>query len=318
VVSGFLDINRIVPGFWTSLSNNLYWQEATNLLLYKHANLWYLLDLNKTNLTVQQIARVNNETVLILDSEGKVWLLSLPNSLNALRQPLRAISFLVGEIQGLTFTRSPDMIWFLRKGRIFAVPRENVQNLSSVLEYRELDSYEYTNISTLDWTDGLLAEKKIVRFLASYAHQGLVFQIDQQLYYVPDFAKNDPVLISPEVFSWFAAGSSLFWLDQGFHLYVHNLSLNIKKFLSQFNLDSETTYKELRVFYYSKWKRVFIYTPQKVYGLWFDKDIFNDTIVTYYPVLWVDQASCLGRISNDYQFCLLDGQLISYSNTYIW
>jgi len=146
----------------------------------------------------------------------------------------------------------------------------------------------------------------------------LVFQVDQKLYYVPDFAKNIPVLIGPEVFSWFAAGSSLFWLDRSFNLYVQNLNLNIQKFLSQFNLDSNLTYHQLRIFYYSKWKRLFIFTPKEVYALWFDKDIFNDTIVAYYPVLWVSQASCLSRISNDYQFCLLDGQLINYNNTYIW
>lgn len=318
VVSEFMDVNKILPSFWTSLSNNLYWQEATNLLLYKQANLWYLFDLNKTNLSIQQMARVDAETILVLDSEGKVWLLDLPNSLNFFQQPLRAISFLIGDIQGITFTRSPDIIWFLRRGQIFAVSRENVQNLSSVLEYRELDSYEYTNIATLDASVNFSATKKIVRFLASYVHQGLVFQIDQKLYYVPDFAKNDPVLISPEVFSWFAAGSSLFWLDQDFNLYVHNLNLNIKKFLSQFNLDPGITYHELRIFYYSKWKRVFVYTPQEIYALWFDKDIFNDTVVAYYPILWVNKASCLSRISNDYQFCLLDGQLISYSNTYLW
>ncbi len=318
VVFEFIDINKILPSFWTSLSNNLYWQEATNLLLYKHTNLWYLLDLNKTNITVQQIARVNNETILVLDSEGKVWLLDLPNSLNSLRQPLRAISFLVGEIQGLTFTRSPDVIWFLRRNQIFAVPRENVQNLNSVLEYRELDSYEYTSMSIWDWADNFSATKKIVRFLASYTHQGLVFQVDQKLYYVPDFARNAPILISPGVFSWFAAGSSLFWLDQDFNLYVHNLNLNIKKFLSQFGLNPSITYSKIRIFYYSKWKRVFIYTPQEVYALWFDKDIFNDTVVAYYPILWINKASCLSGISNDYQFCLLDGQLISYSNTYLW
>ena len=318
VVTELLDINKILPSFWTNLSNNLYWQEETNLLLYKRANLWYLLDLGQTNLLIQQIARVDNETILVLDLENKVWLLDLPNNLNLLAQSLKKINFLIGDIQGLTFTRSPDIIWFLRKGQIFAVPRENVRNLSSVLEYRELDSYEYTNLSTSDLVTDFLAANKIVRFLASYAHQGLVFQVDQKLYYVPDFAKNIPVLIGPEVFSWFAAGSSLFWLDRSFNLYVQNLNLNIQKFLSQFNLDSNLTYHQLRIFYYSKWKRLFIFTPKEVYALWFDKDIFNETIVAYYPVLWVSQASCLSRISNDYQFCLLDGQLINYNNTYIW
>jgi len=306
-------ISRIDQNYWEDLFDGIYWQSSSDLLLHRFQGNWYLFDLRRTNLNILDVVRLDETSVLALDDQKKVWIInffSLPN------HPTSLITFLIGEIDGISYTRSPDSIWFWRSDRIFRVPRGNIR-----LFAQNTDIYEYLRFENF----GRIARNTKVdeildsKFVVKAVHQGLAFKIDHYIYYIPDFARNQPISIAQDVLAFSTAGNTLIWLDNQFSLYTDNLNLNSKQFIGNLNLNlNKIDKRQLKVIYYFKWRRVLVYTPSQVFAVWFDKDIINYSVVGYHPVLWIDNAFCESEIVQDFQFCSKENKLFAYRNTDLW
>ncbi len=304
-------ISRIDENHWEDLFDGIYWQSSSDLILHRFQGNWYLFDLRKTNLNILDLVRLNETSVLALDNEKKVWIINLSPLLNPSAD---LITFLIGGINGISYTRSPDNIWFWSGERIFGVPRGSVRLLA-----QNLDIYEYLRFEDFGRIARNIENQDVLesKFVVKAVHQGLAFKIDHSLYYIPDFARNQPILITSDVFAFSTASTTLIWLDNQFGLYAHNLNLNNRQFLGDLNLEKFNK-KQIKITYYPKWKRVLIYSPSQVFAVWFDKDIINRSVVGYYPVLWIDNTFCKSEIVENFQFCLRDNNLISYRNTDLW
>lgn len=296
-------------GVWEDLLGDFYWQPETGWLLYKSGGFWNLLDLKQTQLTIDNVVRINDSSILILDADKKLWLIDLFSKIEDLE-----MFFLANSINGLSFTKSPDSVWLWRNNSLYSIPKGNIKLIGSNLE-----SYQY--LSHFDLLNSITSSKPIspnnTIFAVKNVHQGLVFKIGQKLYYVADYEKNNPLLITNNSVSFASASNTVFWLDDSFGLYSFNLGINKQQYFGNIDILGSNL-QNTRIFYYGKWERILVYSNDKVISIWFDKDILNESVVNYYFNDWIDDSFCKDAIYEDFQFCIKDNNFISYQNTEIW
>jgi len=285
---------------WIKLSENSFWNPDKNLLVAKNNN-WSIYNLNIFTVKFTSVVSIDNNYFLGLDDQGALWQIDLNN---------QTYTFLDSNIQNLSFTQTPDNIWIRKNKKLHRLNRtlqeSNNFNLSDKVYTEFPDNTTFLSSDLPAW--------KTMNIGSLY--QGLLIQLYNELYYIPDNKPNDWEKIATNVNNFTTAGNSVFWIDSSNTLFSYNLFLKQWETISV--LDIKDKPEDINIVYYAPWNRVLIYTPNKVYSVWFDKEIFNKNITKYFPVTWISDASCFTNVLDKYQFCLKDNKLVNFKNLSLW
>jgi hypothetical protein len=296
----FGKIDEIPNNNWVKLSETSFWNPDKNLLVAKNNN-WGIYNLNIFTVKFSSLVSINENNLLGLDDQGTLWQLDLNNN---------SYTFLDSNVQNLSFTQTPDNIWIRKNRKLYrlnrAVEDPNNFNLSDKL-------YTEFPVNTTFLSSDLPAWKTMN---ISTLYQGLLIQVYNEIYYIPDNKPNEWEKIATSVNNFSTAGNSVFWIDNTNTLFSYNLFL--KQWETIAILDITDKPENVNIVYYSPWNRVLVYTPDKVFSVWFDKEIFNKNIIKYYPVTWISDSSCFTNVIDKYQFCLKDNKLVTYKNLNLW
>jgi hypothetical protein len=279
---------------------NIFWEKEEGLILYqKNSQNWELISLDILNQKFKNIVVVNKKNLILLDNKTNLWSYDLET---------KTFGFIEKGLLGLAFTETPDTIWMLDYKRIYRFER-NTFNLSKpdfgLNIFLENDKIIQVTqkIDPDNWDN----------FVPKNLFLGLVFKIDNYAIYIPDSNKASWQIIANNVKSLSTFGSSVFWLTTENQLYVYNLFIKDEKLFNLPDLNPENSQNYV-ILYYSKWKRMMIYTKTQVISIWVDTEINNEPVKTYTPLSWIVGPTCSGAIKNNYQYCVDDGRLIYYKN----
>jgi len=291
---------EIKPGNWQTLLENVFWQKDLGLVLYKQSvSSWQIFDLNQFSMKFVAVAKVSETDILLLDTETNLWSLNF-NS--------RDLNFLDSGVEGLSFTDSPDSIWLYKPSKIYRLNRS-----AALQDSINLENFIHTtspSLSSLGTNSNSLSDKN---FLAKSLFLGMVFNIQNSVYYIPDSNRSNVQVVSSDTLAYGGINSNLFWVDKEQNFFVYDLLLKNQRSLGKLDFKNDEL-ENLKIVYYPKWTRVFVYSESRVYSLWYDTKILNQSILKYYSVLWLTDSSCLPLIFDSYQFCLSENKLVSYKN----
>lgn len=287
-------------GKWQLLLENIYWQREQGLVLFVNSEgSWQVLNLKSFNQDFNSIITVDKNNLLLLDSQGNLWSLNLST---------KVLRFEDKGYLGLGFTQTPDYIWLLDNRSVYRFERRGfIDNFSSLNRAAFI-----TGDHILRLTQGLDVQS-YESFSIENLFLGLAIKINKGVLYIPDSNKNSWQLIADNARKFATSGSTIFWLDYDNNLYSYNLVTKHQRILRLPELSS-TDVENFSLNYHFKWRRLFLYTDKEVVSYWIDAEISNTPILSYNPVKWVENATCYNLIKENYQFCIQDGNLISYRN----
>jgi hypothetical protein len=270
---------------YKKIGNDLLFKN--NILLIKRNGYWLSKDLDKLDLKVQNIARVNSSSVTILDTEKNLW------SYNFETEQSRFIDTGFSKMKTLS---TPSTIWLWKGDTIYRLEPADVLSENIIW-----NRYEYVKSRIVEEQNGQL-------FDVQNLYQGIVFQVGKYLLYVPDYKKNQWQVISSSAFSFTTQGESIFWLDTDKNLWTHNYNNNLIRNLAQ---NIELTDK---ISYSDSWKRIMLYYPNTVDSIWYNKDIVNNTIKSFSKQAWITNQNCFPKVVERVQYCIENQELRIYKN----
>jgi hypothetical protein len=270
---------------YKKIGNDLLFKN--NILLIKRNGYWLSKDLDKLDLKVQNIARVNSSSVTILDTEKNLW------SYNFETEQSRFIDTGFSKMKTLS---TPSTIWLWKGDTIYRLEPADILSENIIW-----NRYEYLKSRIIEEQNGQL-------FDVQNLYQGIVFQVGKYLLYVPDYKKNQWQVISSNAFSFTTQGESIFWLDTDKNLWTHNYNNNLIRNLAQ---NIELTDK---ISYSDGWKRIMLYYPNTVDSIWYNKDIVNNTIKSFSKQTWIANQNCFPKVVERVQYCIENQDLRIYKN----
>lgn len=293
--------NNIIinTGNWERLLENTFWKKDQNLILHQDANKnWQFVDLKVFNPEFVSVAKISNFEIILLDTDQILWLLDLNT---------QVLSFLDKGYQGLAFTDSPDTIWLLSDDTIFNPKRSN---LGSGNFNPQSDIYARSSIfkSNLETNKVLTFDN----FLPKSVFLGIIFKIQDSLLYLADSNKSNIQIIARDVSFLSSQNSTVFWLNKDQDFFAYNFFLKQRNYFGKISSQG----KDIRIAYFSRWRRIFIYDDKEVISFWYDTEVTNKSIINYSPNSWI-QSRCLPQIQDNYQFCINEKELLVYKNNSI-
>jgi hypothetical protein len=272
-----------------------YFFPDSQKLLFVKDDKWSFKNFDKSPFLASNIVK-KNTLLMILTKENQLWLLDLDTN---------QLKFVDSEIFGLSKIANSDFIWILKGTQVYRVDNFNDMNFQISPEQK------YHN-----FTVAKNPNSKFSFFEAKNVFQGVVLKYDSMLTYIPDYDNKQFSYLtnSAEVFE--TSGSTIFWTDDKGDLFANNLELKTEIKLGQLAFDNKN-FDKISIFYYSPWKRIFVYSEDKTYTVWFDKNIPNSSILKYFPYSFTG-GNCLSEVIEKNQFCIQDNSLVSYRNTRIW
>lgn len=293
-------IDEIPKNNWLKLSEFSFWNPNKNLLITKNNN-WSIYNLDIFTVKFTSVVSINENIFLGLDDQANLWQIDSNN---------QTFTFLDSNIQNLSFTQTPDNIWIRKNNKLHRLNRTLQEQGNFTLSDKVYTEFPAnTNLLSSD-----LPTWKTMNVGSLY--QGLLIQLYNELYYIPDNKPNEWEKLATNVNNFSVAGNSVFWLDSSNTLFSYNLFLKQWETIS--TLDIKDKPEDINLVYYPPWNRIIIYTPKNVYAIWFDKEIFNKNITKYFPVTWISDSSCFTNVLDKYQFCLKDNKLVNYKNLSLW
>jgi hypothetical protein len=295
------ELNReIEAGWWIQLVDKVFWNQDSGVLLYRDPveNTWKMLDLFVYPQKFISIVLFSEEEVLLLDEAGGLWVLNIET---------QDLDFVDAGYSGLAYTESPDSIWLWRQDRIYRLDRGRLdQSIFQVTKAPFLSDLDLLPTQPISYQS----------FAVKAGFLGVLFKVENDLYYSPDATSGNWHHLSNEVEFFTTHEASVFWLDQNQQLSTYNILLGSYRNFGQIDFN-QTELTDIRLSYNSRWTRLFIYSQDQVKSLWVDTEIVNETISRYYPQAWIDNSLCLPEIRDSYQFCIQDNQLVQYQNNTI-
>jgi hypothetical protein len=279
--------------YFIDIGGAYFFPDSQKLLVFKDEK-WSFKDFDKFSFNVDKIVR-KNSLFLIQSKSNQLWLYDLDTN---------QVKYIDSDIYGLSKTANSDFIWILRGSQVY-----RVDNLSDT-NFQISSDQRYYNFNILKKNDNSLF------FDAKNLFQGVVLKYDSQIVYIPDFNSKQSVVLTDTAMSFETIGSTIFWLDSKGSLFANNLELKDEVKIGQIDTGSNLL-NRVRISYYPTWKRVFVYLENKVYTVWFDKNVLNTSILKYFPYSFSD-GNCLVGITEKNQFCIENNSLVSYRNTRIW
>ena len=289
------------------LLGDVFWHPLKQILIYSQpgSSDWQVFDLNLLPFSAVSMASLSSFQVLILDNYQNLWVLDLESF---------DFTFIDSGFNALSFTENPDMLWLLKKDSIFRLERQ--QNNQRV-ELRNLNTTrnKYT-------THPIFGRRIQGRQVLSYQDftvrnifLGFSFEIQKRLFYVDDSNKSGVLKITNQATKTGASSNTLFWLDQEMNLNSYNLLHNNYRHLSNLkHIFQDSDFSKFRIFYYKRWNRIMIYNQNKVVSYWFDTFNLNSSLISYRPILWIDDKKCFQEVFRNYQFCFNQNQGYFYRN----
>ncbi len=272
---------------WQKLGEGTFYKD--NYLLQKKTDYWLINDIS-TNFPngIKQLIKLNQVNYLVIDNSKNLWVWNGQTN-----------RFIDSGFDSIFATTSPEFIWLLKNNSIYR------------LRYSDFGN------QNIDWKAGLFLSSELIninkgKFKVSTIFQGIGIQVDQKIFYVPDFATSSFSLITNNALSFFADNDSIFWLNNENFPNFYNLLTQQKHIFPQINKD----YSEIS--YVPDWNRIMLYAPDKVGSIWFNKEIFQPNILSYSTLEWISGAGCYPRIIDKVQYCIRNKELILYKNNTIF
>lgn len=288
------------------LSDSSLFDPINKILVWQKDSIWQSLKLNSdwiipgrdpialSKILDSQIStvKINADVFLIKNSKGDLWSLDIQN---------QRITFVDSNVSGLYYDEKLRQIWLWQNDSLFRLPINEQLNLQNGLYLRDLQ------LSIL--SSKCLPQAEVCRFEASRFFQGILLRVDKELYFISDINRNWKVEISNKLVNFTVFEDTVFWLDTDQNLHAWNFQLENRVLLGQMP-DGNS---DLRLDYFSGWRRLLIYSKNQTYAVWFDKYILNGNIVRYYPKEWIN-GQCVNKIVDRVQYCIRDDQIYFYQN----
>jgi hypothetical protein len=271
------------------IGNDLFFKN--NVILIRKNGFWLARDLDKNFIKSQDIARINNSSIAILDQSKTLWIYNIETE---------TTKFVDSGFSKMKVLSTPSSIWLWRKNTIYRLEASDI-----LAENLLLNKFEFLK-------NNLLEEEVGKSFDVQNLFQGIAIQTGRYVFYIPDFKKNQWQVISSNTFSMATLNETMVWLDNDKNLFLKNFSNeNIKNIAQNIELTDKINYSE-------GWKRIMLYYPQSVRSVWFNKDSINTTIKTYFVQNWIENQSCFPKVVDRSQYCIQDNDLQIYKNNNIF
>lgn len=272
---------------WLKFGEGTFYKD--NYLLQKKTNYWLIKDIsiNFPN-GIRHIIKLDQSNYLVLDNASNLW------NWNGL-----TTRFIDTGFDSIFGTSSPEYIWLLKNNSIFRLP------------YSDFAS------PNVDWKANMFLTSDSIKldkgkFKVASVFQGVGIQVNQHIFYVPDFATGSFSLITNNATSFFADSNSMFWLDSYNYPNFYNFFTQQKHIFPQISKE----YTELT--YVPEWNRIMLYAPDRVGSIWFNKEINQPNILSYSTQEWIAGSSCLPKIMDKVQYCIRNKELVLYKNNLIF
>ena len=274
----------------------VFWFPDSKAIMLKNNNAWELKNLAKFPFSVADISK-KDDSLVLLNSDNQLWIYDINT---------RLLRFVESNVNGLSMTKNPNILWVLKGKEVYRYDENQ-----SLLVATENDKPSFVLEQSLTGSVGHNT------FEVANVYQGIAFRYGDVITYIPDFDKSKPFVVASGAKSLYAVGSVIFWLDKDSKLTIVNLELKSETLVTGVDLDKTKPFERVSFFYYVPWKRLFIYSDNKDYTMWYDKDTANSSIIRYYPQLQ-SSGSCLPLVLEKNQFCIESGSLVSYRNLKLW
>ena len=270
---------------YKKIGNDLFFKN--NIILIKKNSYWLAKDLDKINLKANEIARLNSSSIAILDGEKNLWVYNFD------AEKTRFVDTGFAKMKVLS---KPSTIWLSKNNTIFRLEPADILSENIIWS-----NYEYLK-------NTIVEEQINQTFDVQNLHQGIAFQLGKYLLYVPDYKKNQWLVLSSNAYSLAAINESIFWLDYEKNLWTQNLSNNLTQNLAQnIKLTDKISYSD-------GWKRIILYYPTSVNSIWYNKDIINSTVKAYSKNQWITNQNCYAKVVDRVQYCIENQDLKIYKN----
>jgi hypothetical protein len=270
-----------------------YWFKSDNVLLTNLNSKWTLINMGEGLRKANTVLAVSEDQFLVLDTEKNLW------TFNPLTKEW---IWLENNITAINYTKSNSFVWILKGlgiSRFQVLQNKNiVPQPQSYVEFSKL--YEMN--------------EPVESFQVLSAHQGVAIRTNSDIIYIPDYDLKNKVVITNNAKKLFVSGSMIFWIDGDNNLFSYNFLFDSDKFLTK--LDAEIVDK-IHFFYFPGWKRVALYGANEMVSLWLDKEVANSSIIYQKPVV-ISGVQCQKLVQEKTQFCLKDGNLVSFNNSRFW
>jgi hypothetical protein len=284
----------LVNGNYIDIGGAYYFYESQSLLTQKSEK-WIFFDLKKLPFKTNKIIK-KNSIYLIQTDDSQLWYYDIESNL---------LKFIESNVFGISKVINSEFVWILKDSKIYRIDSLNDSSfqINTNQGYYNLDIFRKSN-------------RAQNFFDIKNVFQGVAVKYGTDLIYIPDFDTSQSILISNSVESFEIAGSAIFWIDSKGDFYVNNLELKSESLLGQLPTEN-TPADNIKISYYSAWKRVFVYLKDQTYTSWFDKSVLNTSVLKYFPYSF-SKGWCLAGVTEKNQFCIENNKLVSYRNTRIW
>ena len=275
---------------WLKISNSGFF--ANNTLLLKREGFWQIIDLSKFNINVSKALKIDDNHLLFLDNQKKLWVFDSDNL---------DLKFIDQNVDNIISSGSPNKIWLWRYNSIFKF------NPSDLL-----------NASNFDWNKGLFLKNGLIGdevggvFDIQNVFQGTAIQIGKYIFYVPDYRDSQWQLLTTNTKLFATENETLFWLDNDNNLTSFNLYNNSKKLITTLPVLPES------MGFVKDWNRLVFYSTNSVSSIWFNKEIVNNGVKSYYLNTWIENQQCFHKVINKAQYCVNNGNLVVYKNNLLF
>jgi hypothetical protein len=270
-----------------------YWFKTDNVLLTNINSKWTLVNMDEGGRKANTVLAVNEDQFLVLDTDKNLW------TYDPLKKEWISIE---NNVTGVNYTKSNNFVWML-KG--LTVSRFQISSDKKTLPQPQ----KYIEFSKL-----YEMAKPADSFQVFSVHQGIAIRINSDIIYIPDYDMKNRLVITNNAKKLFVSGSMIFWIDGDNNLFSYNFLFGNDRFLTK--LDAEIV-DHVHFFYFPGWKRVQLYGNNKMMSLWLDKEVANSAI-TYQKPIVVNDVQCQYLVQEKTQFCLKDGNLVSFNNSRFW
>jgi hypothetical protein len=294
---------------WRKLSSTSFWLQSEKMLLTKGSGTsWFLKSLDRPFGSVTSvrntIATVDGQFI-VLDSRDNLWLVDQAQDGDL------TWNFLESGVSGISQTSSPQFDWIWKGSGVYRVEKKRWNSQQFILGENIFWTNDSINISA-DISEHILKVKGV--------SQGILVQINSQLYFIPDFDSSKWRIVADNVHTFDVDSNTVFWVDRLGIISAYNFLFKTGYTLGNTgeSLVKDIPLDGLKLSYFFQWKRLFIYTKNSVTSVWFDKDVINSGISQYYPGIWINGKDCLPQIVDKFQFCSNNNKIELFKNTEIW
>ena len=290
-----------------AVGEEVFFDRENQIIIFLSKDIWKAINLDSSlsidTLAINQITKkayqvvsLLQDIILIRDTKNNLWELNLTEPKNY------KIKLLDQDISYLYYNIKSKNCWFLNQDKLYRIDGTSFSNQNNVL---------YLQTSKLLFT----GSDKLEYLTVSNFIQGVIIQVNNQLYYHNDSSKNNLSVISSDfknVINHTIFEDTLFWISQlaesEVSLQSWNFNTNYQSRLGKFKPKNKEkmTYNDFFLDYASKWSRVVIFEKDIVFSLWYNKSSINHNIVDYSLVPWINDQ-CYPKVVEQNVFCLFRG-----------